>query len=258
MSAAPRSIDTSLAPLARRLLSLIDLTSLNESDDDISIVKLAALASTDAGRVAAVCTWRRLVPVACRALRGSEIPVAAVANFPAGGADIAAAAAETAAAITDGATEVDVVFPYREFLAGNSQIGLDLVRACRSVCGDGARLKVILETGALATAEHIRRAADIAIDGGAHFLKTSTGKTTPGATPAAAAVLLEAIADAAGRGLTVGIKVSGGIRTLSQASAYLDLYEARFGAGSALPSNFRIGASALVQELLAVARGEGT
>lgn len=257
MSAAPPSIDSSLTALARRLLSLIDLTSLNESDEEASIVQLAALASTDAGRVAAVCTWPRLVPVACRELRGSGIAVAAVANFPAGDSDIEAVAAETVAAIDSGATEVDVVFPYREFLAARPQVALALVRACRRACGERAVLKVILETGQLESVDHIRRAADIAIDGGAHFLKTSTGKTTPGATPEAAVVLFDAIAGAAGRGRKVGCKLSGGIRTLSQARSYLELYEARFGAGSADPSNFRIGASALMRELLAVARGQG-
>jgi deoxyribose-phosphate aldolase len=239
---------------ARRLLSLVDLTSLNESDDEASIVQLVSLASTDVGRVAAVCTWRRLLPVACRELQGSGIPVAAVANFPAGDADIEAAAAEVSAAIADGAAEVDVVFPYREFLAGNSQVGLELVRACRRACGDRVLLKVILETGQLGTAERIRRAADLAIEGGAQFLKTSTGKTAPGATLEAAAVQLEAVADAARRGQQVGFKVSGGIRTLSQARSYLELYESRLGTGSARPSNFRIGASALLHELLARAR----
>ncbi|MGA2024306.1 MAG: deoxyribose-phosphate aldolase [Steroidobacteraceae bacterium] len=254
MTTPARNLDTSLAPLARRVLSLVDLTSLNESDDEPRIVGLVALSSTGAGRVAAVCTWGRLVAVACRELRGSGIPVAAVANFPAGDAAIEAAAAETSAAIADGAEEVDVVFPYRELLAGKPQVGLELVRACRRACGDRALLKVILETGRLDTAECIRRAADIAIDGGAHFLKTSTGKTQPGATLEAAAVLLEALAAASRRGQYVGLKVSGGIRTLSQARSYLELYESRFGSGSANASNFRIGASALMHELLEYAR----
>ena len=239
------------APLARRLLSLVDLTSLNESDDEAAIVKLARLAHTGAGRVAALCTWRRLVPVARASLRGSGIPVAAVANFPAGAADIEAAAADTAAAIAAGADEVDVVFPYREFLAGHPDTGLQLVRACRAACGDRVLLKVILETGQLGTPERIRRAGAIAIEGGAHFLKTSTGKTEPGATIEGATAQLAAIGDAASRGLQVGFKVSGGIRSLEQARIYLQLYEDRFGAGSARPENFRIGASALVNELLA-------
>jgi deoxyribose-phosphate aldolase len=257
MSAAQANLDPSLAPLARRLLSLLDLTSLNDADDERSIAQLARLASTDAGRVAALCTWPRLVPAACRQLRGSAIPVAAVANFPAGAADVGAAAAETAAAIADGADEIDVVFPYHEFLAGQPAVGLALVAACRRACGERVLLKVILETGQLKSAQNIRRAAETAIEGGAHFLKTSTGRTTPGATPEAAAVLLEAIAGAAGHGLKIGCKVSGGIRTLDQARSYLELYETRFGAGSAHPSNFRIGASTLTQELMAITRSEG-
>jgi deoxyribose-phosphate aldolase len=245
------AIGSARASLARRLLSLVDLTSLNTSDDEASILKLSVLADTAAGRVAALCTWRRLVPVARAALQGRGIAVAAVANFPAGAADIEVAAAETAAAIAAGADEVDVVFPYREFLAGHAGTALRLVRACRAACGDRALLKVILETGQLAAPERIRRAAEIAIEGGAQFLKTSTGKTEPGATVEAATALLESIADAASRGLQIGFKASGGVRSIEQAQSYLQLYENRFGTDSAKPENFRIGASALIHELLA-------
>jgi len=247
-------IDAALAPVARRLISFVDLTTLNELDDESTIVKLASLASSGAGRVAALCTWRRLVPAACATLRGSGIPVAAVANFPTGAADSAAAAAEAAAAIEAGAREIDVVFPYRAFLAGDSEAALALVRACHAACAGRALLKVILETGQLGTADRIHRAAQIAIEGGADFLKTSTGKTEPGATLEGAAHQLAAIVEAAQRGVKVGFKVSGGIRTLPQARAFLALYENRFGAGSALPSNFRIGASSLMHELIAHAQ----
>ncbi len=245
------AVDSARASLARRLLSLVDLTSLNESDDAASIAKIASLAHTPAGRVAALCTWGRLVGAARTVLAGSNIAVAAVANFPAGAADIDAAAAETAAAIAAGADEVDVVFPYREFLAGRPDSGLQLVRACRAACGERVLLKVILETGQIAAPERIRRAAEIAIEGGAQFLKTSTGKTEPGATPEAAVALLAAIGDAGRHGLRIGFKASGGIRSIEQAQSYLRLYEDRFGADSARPENFRIGASALIHELLA-------
>jgi deoxyribose-phosphate aldolase len=244
-------IGSTRASLARRLLPLVDLTSLNESDDAPTIVKLSTLAHTPAGRVAALCTWGRLVAVARTALRGSDIAVAAVANFPAGAADIGAAAAETAAAIAAGANEVDVVFPYREFLAGRPEVGLQLVRACRAACGERALLKVILETGQLAAPERIRQAAEIAIEGGAQFLKTSTGKTDPGATLDAAAALLAVIDDAGSHGMRIGFKASGGVRSIEQAQSYLRMYEDRFGADSARPENFRIGASALIHELLA-------
>ena len=108
-----------------------------------------------------------------------------------------------------------------------------------------------METGQLLTVENIQRAAEIAIDGGAQFLKTSTGKTHPAATPEAAGVLLDVIAAAAERGRHIGFKASGGIRTLEDAMAYLTLYEHKFGTGSASASNFRIGASGLFKELVA-------
>ena len=250
MSSERGATGNSRAALARRLLSLVDLTSLNASDDAASTIRLSRLARTEAGKVAALCTWGRLIAVAREALRGSGIAVAAVANFPAGAADVDAATADTVAAIAAGADEVDVVFPYREFLAGDDQIGLQLVRACRAACGDCVLLKVILETGQLALPERIQRAAAIAIEGGAHFLKTSTGKTEPGATVEGATALLAAIVEARSRGVQVGFKVSGGIRSIGQAQTYLQLYESRFGADSAQPGNFRIGASALVNELL--------
>jgi deoxyribose-phosphate aldolase len=238
---------------ARRLMSLTDLTSLNETDDAASVRALSTLARTAPVRPAAVCIWARWIPVALEALQGSGTPVCAVANFPIGAAAPEAAAAETAVAVAAGAAEVDVVFPYRAMLAGDLDVGLRLVRACRASCEKRALLKVILETGQLLKAENIRQAAGIAIDGGAHFLKTSTGKTQPAATPEAAGVLLDVIAAAARRGRSVGFKASGGIRTIEDALVYVTLYEQRFGTGSASASNFRIGASGLFKELVAAA-----
>jgi deoxyribose-phosphate aldolase len=243
--------NTPRAAEARRLISLTDLTSLNESDDADSVRTLSALARAAPVKPAAVCIWARWIPVALEALQGTAIPVCAVANFPQGAAAPDAAAAETAAAVAAGAHEVDVVFPYRAMLAGDSDVGLALVRGCREACGHRALLKVILETGQLLGDENIRRAADIAIQGGAQFLKTSTGKTQPAATPEAAAVLLEVIAAARRRGQSIGFKASGGIRTIDDARRYLTLYEQRFGSGSASAGNFRIGASGLFKELMA-------
>jgi len=245
------------AVLARRLLGMLDLTTLNDSDDGRIIRALAVNAATPVGHVAALCTWSRLIGDALRSLAGTGVPVAAVANFPAGEPDVQAAAAECAQALAAGAAEVDVVFPWRALLAGDADTPLALVRACRAACGQRGHLKVILETGQLATPSRIREAADIAIAGGAHFLKTSTGKTQPGATLMAAEVMLDAITHAQARGHRVGFKASGGIRTMGEATTYLALYERRFGSGSAGPAVFRIGASQLVHELLAVAAGSG-
>jgi len=251
MSSRPSSAGASQASLARRLISLTDLTSLNESDDAASVRALSLLACRAPVKPATVCIWARWIPVALDALRGTGIRVCAVANFPGGAAPTASAVAETAAAVAAGAAEVDVVFPYRALLAGDARAGLGLVRGCREACAEQALLKVILETGQLASADNIRLAAEIAIDGGAHFLKTSTGKTQPGATPDAVAVLLEVIAAAGRRGRSIGFKASGGIRTIEDATVYLTLYEERFGSGSASASNFRIGAATLFNELLA-------
>ena len=237
--------------LARRLLSLLDLTSLNDTDDPAAVRLLCERASTPAGKVAAVCIWPRFVPIAALALRGSGIPVAAVANFPAGGVDAATAARETADAVAAGAREIDVVFPWSVFRAGDAASPLALVRACRNICGAGVVLKVILETGQLGSDELIRHAAHIAIEGGADFLKTSTGKTQPGATPGAAAAMLDVIGAEGRRGRAVGFKASGGVRTIAEAEIYLGLFESRFGVGSATSTNFRIGASALLTEVLA-------
>lgn len=242
---------TTGARLARRLLGVIDLTSLNPTDTAETVRALAASAVTPAGRVAALCIWARFLSVARDSLSGTGMPIAVVANFPAGDSDVAAAAAETAAAVADGADEVDVVFPYRALLSGDEATGVALVRACRAACGPKTILKVILETGQLGSAERIRRASELAIDGGAHFLKTSTGKTQPGATLPAAEVMIDVIAAAKARGVNVGFKASGGVSTIADASAYLELYEKRFGAGSATAATLRIGASSLLKPVLA-------
>jgi len=237
--------------LARRLLGLIDLTSLNPTDTADTVRALAASAATPAGNVAALCIWARFIAVARESLEGTGVPIAVVANFPGGAGDVDAAAAETAAAVADGADEVDVVFPYHALLSGDEATGLALVRACRAACGQGALLKVILETGQLGSAERIRRASELAIEGGAHFLKTSTGKTQPGATLAAAEAMIDTIAAAERRGVHVGFKASGGVSTIADARAYLELFEKRLGAGSAMPATFRIGTSSLLKPILA-------
>lgn len=240
--------------LARRLLGLIDLTSLNPTDTEDTVRALARSAATPAGRVAALCVWARFISVARTALNGTGVPIAVVANFPAGESNIEAAAGETVAAVADGADEVDVVFPYHALLSGDERTGVELVRACRAACGPKTVLKVILETGQVRSVERIRRASELAIEGGAHFLKTSTGKTQPGATLEAAEVMIDAIAAARARGVTVGFKASGGVSTVADATAYLELYENRFGAGSATPATFRIGTSSLMKPVLAALR----
>ena len=240
----------SLKEAAKRAIGLVDLTSLGDDDTVEKIVYLCRQAHTPAGDTAAVCIWPRFVPYAKKALAEQGTPrikVATVTNFPHGGEDIAIAVAETKAAIAYGADEVDVVFPYRAFKAGDERIGFDLVKACRIACGDTVRLKVILETGKLKDPELIRKAAKIAIDAGAHFIKTSTGKVKVNATPEAAEAMLETIKAV---NPAVGFKAAGGIRDAETAKVYLDLADRIMGPGWVNKEHFRFGASSLLDDLL--------
>jgi deoxyribose-phosphate aldolase len=227
----------------RRALSLVDLTRLERPDDAEAIDALAAKAVSDAGHVAAICVYPEWV----ERVLDAGVPVAAVANFPAGEDDADLAAREAAGAVEAGASEVDVVVPWRAFAAGDAQAVERVVAATRAAIGDGVGLKAILETGSLDGAEQIRAAGERALGAGADFLKTSTGKVGPGASPHATRVLLEVVRDA-GHG---GVKASGGIRTAAQAAEYLALADEVMGPGWATPERFRLGASALVDDLLA-------
>ncbi|MCZ0737168.1 deoxyribose-phosphate aldolase [Phreatobacter sp. AB_2022a] len=233
---------------AAEAIALLDLTDLSETADEAGLAHLCERASTPLGPVAAVCIWPRFVAAARQRLAGTLIKVATVVNFPAGTADVAAASAETARAIADGADEIDLVLPYQAVMAGDDDTAAALVGAVRARVPPGRLLKVILETGALGTPERIARAARIAIGAGADFIKTSTGKTRVSATPEAARVMLEVIR-AAPR--PVGFKASGGIRTREDARAYLALAEAVMGRGWPRPDTFRFGASGLLDALLA-------
>jgi deoxyribose-phosphate aldolase len=227
-------------------VALLDLTSLDDDDTPEVVRALCAKADTPRGPVAAVCILPQFVPVAAEALAGSEVLVATVANFPAGDDDALAAAQETEAAVAAGADEVDVVAPWRAHVAGDREAVQRLVGAARSAAGDRT-LKVILETGSHPDAATTRAIADAALAAGADILKTSTGKIGRGATPEAARVLLEALRDH-GSG---GLKVSGGVRTAEQAEAYISLAGELMGPGWVTARTFRIGASSLLDDLLA-------
>jgi len=235
--------DLGLTAIARRLVGLIDLTSLTGDEDDAAIDALCAKAVTPAGPVAAVCVYGSKVPSARSRLAPGTVRIAAVANFPEGGADPGRARAESAAAVASGADEIDVVLPWRAWLAGEHAVALSVIAAARA---EAPVLKVILETGALGDPATIGSAGRAALQAGADFIKTSTGKRAPGATPQAVQSMLEAIRDHGGG----GIKVSGGVRTPAQAAGYLALAEELLGEGWATPATFRIGASALLDELL--------
>jgi deoxyribose-phosphate aldolase len=237
--------------VAARALALVDLTSLNDDDTEAGIAALCARAVTPAGAVAAVCVYPRFIATARQVLAGSPVGIATVVNFPGGAEAPDAVAAATAAAIAAGADEIDVVLPYQALLAGDEAAARAMLQACRDAC-DGAVMKVILETGALAEGsggrDAIARASGIAIECGADFLKTSTGKVPAGASLEAAAIMLEAGLAAA---RPIGFKASGGVRTLRQAAGYLALADSIRGPDWATPATFRFGASGLLDALLA-------
>lgn len=238
-----------LQQAARRAISLLDLTSLNDSDTEESIRNLCARACHAEGQIAAVCVFPVFIACARQVLEERDytnIRVATVANFPAGEVDLVGALDAVTEAVVAGADEVDLVFPWRALMSGDWMVGQEMVQACVRACGDKAALKVIIESGQLASPALIRQASQICVDAGASFIKTSTGKTRVGATTAAVQVMAEVLRDS---GSACGLNVSGGVRTIEEALAYIQLVEVVLGERWAMPSTFRIGASSLLDSL---------
>ena len=182
---------------------------------------------------------------------GDDLHVAAVATaFPSGRASLAVKLADTAEAVAAGADEIDMVIDRGAFLAGDYSLVHDEIVAVKEACGS-AHLKVILETGELRTLDNVRRASWLAMLAGADFIKTSTGKVTPAATPPVTLVMLEAVRDfEAATGRRIGVKAAGGIRTSKDAIKYLVLVNETVGEGWLTPDLFRFGASTLLNDLL--------
>lgn len=233
--------------VAARALRLLDLTNLNDDCRDEDVEDLCRRASNAAGNVAAVCVWPRFVALCHDRLTGFGVAVAAVANFPDGSSDIGRAVAETRQIVSAGGDEVDVVLPYKAWLAGNRETAKALVSTCKAACGDNAHLKVILETGRLKSAENIAEASRDAIAAGADFIKTSTGKVEISATPEAAEVMLGVIRETGGK---IGFKAAGGIRDLDEAARYLEIADRIMGPDWVRARIFRFGASSLLDDLL--------
>ena len=238
-------------------IRMVDLTTLEGADTPGKVRALCAKARRpdpmDAGvpPVAAVCVYPDLVAVARAELDGSPVAVASVATaFPSGRAALSVKLADVATAVADGADEIDMVIDRGAFLAGRYGQVYEEVRAVREACGS-AHLKVILETGELATLDNVSRAAWLAMLAGADFIKTSTGKVSPAATPPVALVMLAAVRDfAESTGRRVGVKVAGGVRTAKDAIRYLVLVRETAGEEWLTPESFRIGASSLLNDLL--------
>lgn len=241
---------TDLHDAARLALSLMDLTTLNDSDTDAVVTALCQQAKQAVGMTAAVCVYPQFIGTAQKALAAAgaqAVKIATVTNFPHGRAIVVTAVEETQQAVAMGADEVDVVFPYQALMAGDAQIGLDLVRQCKAVCPPGVALKVIIESGELKAPALIRQASELAIDGGADFIKTSTGKVAVNATLEAAEIMLTVISE---KQKPVGFKAAGGIKTVAQAAEYLALAERIMGKAWISPGTFRFGASSLLNDIL--------
>jgi deoxyribose-phosphate aldolase len=240
-----------LKAAARTALACLDLTSLNDGDTAADIEALCRRAQTAHGPVAAVCVWPRFVAQARAALPAS-IKVAAVANFPDGALDVTRALADVAEIAQAGGDEVDVVLPYRALLADESTEVAEFLSEVR-FASRPLTLKVIIESGELASPDRIAQATRLALAAGADFVKTSTGKTPVGATPEAAAVMLKEI-KASGLS-SAGFKASGGVRSVVDAAGYIAQAEATLGAAALNPQRLRFGASGLLTDIEAVLAG---
>jgi deoxyribose-phosphate aldolase len=232
----------------------IDLTTLEGRDSPGRVRSLcakAAFPAPGAPRVAAVCVYPSLVAVAKDALRGTGVLVASVATaFPSGLSSLDVRLRDTEAALSAGADEIDMVIDRGAFLAGDEARVFAEIAAVKSLCGR-IHLKAILETGELGSYDATRRASDLALEAGADVIKTSTGKIGTSATLATALVMAEAIRDFQHRtGERRGLKVAGGVRNTKAAIAYLVLLDETLGDPWLAPDLFRIGASALLDDLL--------
>jgi len=242
-------------------ISMIDLTTLEGADTDGKVKAICNKAirpdPTDPSvpHVGAICVYNDMVSIArthLDASGGHDIPVAAVSTaFPSGRASLEVKERDTKDAIAHGATEIDMVIDRGAFLSGDLEKVFSEIVYIKSLCGDKAHLKVILETGELVTYDNVRKASFLAMAAGADFIKTSTGKVAPAATAPVVLVMLEAVRDFYQMtGTRIGVKPAGGIRTTKDAIKQLVLVKETAGEEWLNPGLFRIGASALLNDLL--------
>jgi deoxyribose-phosphate aldolase len=257
-SLATRSIKTTAKAWAiDTAISMVDLTTLEGADTHGKVRSLCAKAARPdpsdptAPAAAAVCVYPDLVATAVDALRGTDVQIASVATaFPSGRASLATKLHDVREAVAAGATEIDMVIDRGAFLSGRYLQVFEEIVATKAACGP-AHLKVILETGELATLDNARRASWLALIAGGDFIKTSTGKVSPAATPPVALVMLEAVRDfRAITGQLRGVKLAGGIRTSKEAVRYLVMVNEVVGDEWLHPALFRFGASSLLNDLL--------
>ncbi|MDD4557108.1 MAG: deoxyribose-phosphate aldolase [Alphaproteobacteria bacterium] len=232
---------------AKLAIKLLDLTSLNKDDTESKIEALCKKAVTPYGNVAAVCVYPRFIPFAIDYLKGTGVKTATVVNFPEGKMSIEETRKEIQKAINFGSDEIDAVFPYQKFMAGDFSFCKDFLKMVTEECGKKHVSKIILETGELKKLSLIIEASKMCINFEIDFLKTSTGKTEVSATPEVANAILETISTGK---KAVGFKASGGIKTAYDVKKYLILANSIMGSRWISPKNLRIGASSVLDDLI--------
>ncbi|AXH30500.1 MULTISPECIES: deoxyribose-phosphate aldolase [Francisella] len=230
----------------QKIVSLIDLTQLGDNDTQADIISLCAKARNPLGEVAAICVYKQFIPIVKKQL-GNNFKVATVVNFPNGENTIEDVVTEVKQALSLGANEIDLVIDYKEYLEqGFSEKSCQMMVEVKKLCKDKT-LKVIIESGELKLQSLIAKVCQDVIEAGADFIKTSTGKTSEGATLTAAELILNTIKHG---GKKIGFKASGGIRNYSQAVAYTKLAANILSNNFVNPQTFRFGVSGLLDNLL--------
>lgn len=245
-------------------LNCLDLTSLNDTDTTQDIINLTKRATTQEGNCAAVCVWPDFVATAKENLP-VEVAVAAVTNFPGGSQSLDSIYKEVTTALNAGATEIDLVLPYKMLIAGFwSEVSrvLHFVRDLTNDYDKSIKLKVILETGALEAcpnkADLIYEAVLLSLQHGADFIKTSTGRYPVGATPYAVEAICNVLKQHRKKYPSVGVKISGGVKTLEDVAMYARIVADYLGEEALNKELFRIGASSLMTTIESHIKGEPT
>ena len=247
------------------LMGSVELTSLHTTDSEESILAMTERVNEfdntypDLPHVATICVYPCFAKIVSESLEVDGVEIACVSgSFPSSQALIEVKVAETALALKDGATEIDIVMPVGKFLSGDYEGTADEISELKEVCGEH-KMKVILETGCLKTAENIKKASIIAMYAGADYIKTSTGKLEPAATPEAAYVMCQAIKEYYKKtGIQVGFKPAGGLNTVMDALIYYTIVKEVLGEKWLTNKLFRLVTSRLANLLLSEVTGEET
>ncbi|MBR1668390.1 MAG: deoxyribose-phosphate aldolase [Bacteroidaceae bacterium] len=245
------------------LLNSVELTTLKTTDSEDSVLKFVEKVNKfddvypEFGHVATVCVYPNFAKICHDTLENEEVEIACVSGcFPSAQSFIEVKIAETALAIKDGATEIDMVIPVGKFLAGDYEGMCDEIEEMKAVCGE-KKLKTILETGCLKTASNIKKASLLAMYAGADYIKTSTGKLEPAATPEAAFVMCQAIKEYHEKtGNQVGFKPAGGMKTVKDALTYYTIVKEVLGEKWLTNQYLRLGTSSLANKLLSEIEGK--